>query len=236
MHFLFKNEIVDYDFINNKKNKTILFLHGWGGNKNSFSQTINLTKKNFNVLSLTLPTTKPTTSVWDLFDYVELVNQILKNHSIDSVIIVCHSFGLRIAMLLNKKIKIEKIIITGGAGLKKSNIFTKTALNNNKILLKCEKFKFLFKKIASEDYQNLSVINRQTFKNIINLNLCFATKFNCEMLLFWGKNDRSTKLWMAKKLKKSNQAKLILTNSDHFAYLKENSLFNHAVLNFLNKI
>lgn len=236
MHFLFKNEVVDYDFINNKKNKTILFLHGWGGNKYSFSKTINLTKKNFNVLSVTLPTINTTTSIWDLFDYVELVNQILKSHSIDSVIIVCHSFGLRIAMLLNKKIKIEKIIITGGAGLKKSNIFIKTALNNNKIALKSEKFKFLFEKIASEDYQNLSLINKQTFKNVVNLNLSFATKFNCDVLLFWGRNDKSTKLWVAKKLKKTNQAELILTNSDHFAYLKENSLFNHAVLNFIKKI
>mgnify|MGYP003318850578 CR=1 FL=1 len=77
MNYLFKNEIINYDFFNNKKSETILFLHGWGGNKFSFQQTINLLKNQYNILSLTMPTTNPTTSVWNMFDYVELIENIL---------------------------------------------------------------------------------------------------------------------------------------------------------------
>lgn len=233
MKYLFKNEVVDYDFFNNQKDDTILFLHGWGGNKFSFLQTINLLKNQFNILSVTMPTTQPTTSVWNLFDYVNLVENLLAIHNIKEVIIVCHSFGFRVSMLLNKKIKISKIVITGGAGIKKENIFLKITKNNNKILLKNKKFQYLFKKIASSDYLSLSDTNKKTFKNIVNLNLTFATKFKCPMLLFWGKKDTATRLWFAKLLKRQNNAKLITTKSDHFAYIKENTKFNHEAINFI---
>ena len=150
MKFLFKNEVVDYDFSNNKNNDTILFLHGWGGNKFSFSQTINLLKNQYNILTITMPTTEPTTSVWNIFDHVQLIENILTLNCIQNPIIICHSFGLRVAILLNKKIKIKKLIITGGAGLKKENIFLKIIKNNNRILLKNKKNQYLFKKIESK--------------------------------------------------------------------------------------
>lgn len=233
MNYLFKNEVVDYNFFQNKKEKTILFLHGWGGNKFSFSQTINLLKSQFNILSITMPTIKPTISVWNLFDYVNLVENILSLHSIFEPIIVCHSFGCRVSMLLNKKIKISKIIITGGAGIKKENIFKKIIKNNNKIILKSIKNVNLYKKIASSDYFNLSKSNKETFKNIVNLNLTFATKFQCPMLLFWGKHDKATPVWIARKLKRDNNSTLVTTKGDHFSYIKESSKFNHFAINFI---
>ena len=233
MKYFFKNEIVDYIFINNKHDDTILFLHGWGGNKSSFAETINLTKNRFNILSITVPTIQPTISVWDMFDYATLVENIMLANSIENPIVVCHSFGFRIAMLLNKKIKIKKIVTTGGAGLKKYIKISKININNNKILLKNHKFNYLFKKIASKDYLFLSPINKKTFKNIINLNINFATRFNCPVLLFWGTKDKDTPIWIAKKLKKHNTAHLIITKSDHFAYLKENTRFNHEIIKFL---
>lgn len=233
MNYLYKNEVVDYDFFNNKSNDTILFLHGWGGNKFSFSETINLLKSQFNILTITLPTINPTISVWNMFDYVSLVENLINLHSIKNPIVVCHSFGCRITMLLNKKIVIKKIVITGGAGIKKSNIFIKIIKNNNKIILKSGKFKDFYKLIASKDYVSLSQINKKTFQNVINLNLKFCSKFPCPTMLFWGKIDKDTPLWIAKQLKKNNNAKLITTNSNHFAYINESSKFNHEVLKFL---
>ena len=77
MKFLYKLESIDYDFIDINSEHTILFLHGWGGDKNSFLQSINLVKNQFNVFSLTLPTIKETNEVWSLFDYTELIQNIL---------------------------------------------------------------------------------------------------------------------------------------------------------------
>ncbi len=236
MKFLFKNEVLDYDYHFSNQKKTILFLHGWGGNKFSFQTTINLCKKNFNVLTITLPTTQPTTCVFDLFDYVECVEKILKIQNISSVILICHSFGFRIALILKEKLIVEKIVVTGGAGIKIENKFkklNKIDKNNTKIWLKNNKIKNLFEKTASKDYLELSSINKKTFKNIVNLNLKFLAKFSCPMLLFWGKNDSATPVAIANYLNKNNNAKLIILNSDHFAFLTNNSQFNHTVLNFI---
>ena len=54
------------------------------------------------------------------------------------------------------------------------------------------------------------------------------------MLLFWGKNDTETPLFIAKKLKKLNRCNLIVTNGNHFAYLQQSGLFNNLAIRFLN--
>ena len=182
MKFLFKGEIVDYDFlylreendsnstneniinvsfnqntINFKKN-TIVFLHGWGGNKNSFRSTINLLKYYFNIFTITMPTIQPTNQCWTLQDFANLVLNILKLHNINSIFVVCHSFGFRVACILKTKIDIKKIVVTGGAGPKRTNIFKRIRLYNKKILLMQKRFKFLYSSIASPDYKVLIVL------------------------------------------------------------------------------
>lgn len=235
VNYLFKNEVIDYSFINNEKQDTILFLHGWGGNKFSFQSTINILKPRYNILTITMPTISPTTLVWNMFDYTNLVSNILNLFNIEMPIVICHSFGFRVAMLLKKKFAFNKIVVTGGAGIKKENIFQKINKNNSKIILKHHKFKFFYEKVASTDYLSLSQINKETFKNIVNLNLKFAIKFSCPMLLFWGNNDTPTRPWIAKEILKNNNANLVIVEGDHFAYIKENLKFNHNILEFLSK-
>lgn len=239
MNFLFKGELIDYDFLeineNNKETnrETIVFLHGWGGNKSSFKSTINLLKHKFNILAVTMPTIADMAVAWNLVDYANLVLALCKLHGINSIYIVCHSFGFRVANLLKPQIEIKKIVVTGGAGLKKFSILKKLETNNNKILLMQARFKYLFNSIASDDYKALSPTNKKTFSAVVGVAFNKFCAFSCPMLLFWGKRDKETKIWIANKLKRENDAKLIVTNCDHFAYLKENARFNNEVLNFL---
>ena len=123
MNFLYKSEVIDYDFFNTKNKYTILFLHGWGGNKFSFNSTINLLKNRYNILSLTIPTITPTKETWNMQNFCELILNILRFLNIKNPIVICHSFGFRIALLLNQKISIKKLVATGGAGIKKDNLF-----------------------------------------------------------------------------------------------------------------
>ena len=233
MNYIFHDEVIDYVFFNQHKPKTILFLHGWGGNKNSFAQTIKLLKTKFNILTLTMPTTEQTNLSWQLTDYVELVCNILKALNIKELVVVCHSFGFRVATLLKYKIKISKLVVTGGAGPKKFSMLKKISANNGRILLKQNRFKNLFSSIVSKDYLTLSNTNKQTFKNVVNINTKSLLKFDCPVLLFWGKRDYETPLWIAKKILKINNAKPIITGGNHFTYLHESTIFNHNVLEFL---
>jgi len=227
MNFMFKGESINYNYFGGKED-TILFLHGWGGNLHSFDSTINLLKNKYNILTLTMPTIKPTCQVWLLTDYVNLILNILKMHQYKKLFIVCHSFGFRVVSLLDKQINICKIIITGGAGLKQHNIIEN---KNKQTFLKI--WKFLYNQIASPDYISLSKTNKQTFKNIVNLNTINFVNFNCPILLFWGKQDKETPFCFAIKLKKKNNAKMVLSKGGHFAYLEDNALFNNEVIKFL---
>lgn len=233
MNIIFKQEVIEYEFLDSKKENTILFLHGWGGNLHSFDKTKNLLKSKFNILSLTLPTTQPTSEIWDLCDYVNLVKTIIVSHDIFSPIIICHSFGFRIATILDKILQIEKIVVIGGAGPKKIGILKKIDQNNTKIISRNKNFQKNFKNLVSADYLSLSPINKETFKNIVNFNTIKLLKFHCPILCFWGENDHETPIWIAKKISKINHSKLIKTDSDHFAYLKKSELFNNSVLEFL---
>lgn len=233
MNYIFKTEKIDYEYHNNYHKDTIVFLHGWGGDKNSFSTCFSLIKNKFNYLTITMPTIKETNMVWNMFDYRDLVLNILKIYNLYNVYIICHSFGFRVATLLKDQIKIKKIIITGGSGMKRKNIYKKIENENNLILLKNKINQYLFKKISSKDYLSLTNTNKQTFKNIVNFNTKNLIYFDCPMLLFWGKNDKETPIWIAKKLYKKNRSLLITTKSDHFAYLKEISSFNYELKRFL---
>ena len=233
MNYIFKQEIIDYNFIRNHSTDTILFLHGWGGNKDSFFSTFKLLSTKYNLISITMPTISPTREVWNLMDYVQLVRNILSIYNIKNIIIICHSFGFRIACILKEFITINKIIVTAGAGIKQINIIKKIENENNLILLKYKKFEYLYSKIASDEFKNLSNVNKLSFKNIVNTNTKNMISFKCPMLLFWGKKDTATKYKFAKMIKKKNKAKLISLNSDHFAYLKENAFFNNSILEFL---
>ncbi len=233
MNYIFKQEIIDYEFLPNSNKQTILFLHGWGGNKNSFLTTLKLLSAKYSIISLTMPTTSTTNEVWNLMDYTNLILNVLKLHDINSIIVICHSFGFRVACILKEFFYIHKIVVTAGAGIKTYNLYKKIENENNVILLKHNKFKYLYKKVASDEFISLSDTNKKSFKNIVNTNTKKMIMFDCPMLLFWGKKDSATKYNFAKKIKRKNNAKLITTKSDHFAYLNENALFNNAIIEFL---
>ncbi len=239
MNFMFLGEVIDYDFLcPNSKIKdleidAIIFLHGWGGNKHSFYSTINLLKNKFNILTISMPTIQPTTMAWTLWDYVNLIYSLCKAHNLKKVYIVCHSFGFRVACLLKQKIDVKKIVVTGGAGLKKFSILKKIKTDNNKILLRQAKFNYLYDTVASTDYKSLSKTNKKTFNAVVSIAFNKCCRFDCPMLLFWGKHDKETALWMARKIKQENHAQLIITKSNHFAYLDKNALFNNEVVKFL---
>lgn len=263
MYYLIKSERIDYDYIGGH-NDTVIFLHGWGGDKHSFRSTINILKQNYNILSVTLPTIYHTVSIWQLRDYAETILTLMKLYNITNPIIICHSFGFRVCSYMNAVgIKIKKVIITGGAGIKKDslpysnfktnkkfenilkhiknfkkliknhNFIKKIKENNRKTLLKNKKYRFLFNKIASKDYLNLSSVNRETFKNIVNFNTLNLIQFYCPLMLFWGKKDKETPLNFGKYIKNINKNVFFTSKFGHFAYIDDNIWFNHEVVEFL---
>ncbi len=243
MTFLYKTYIVEYEYIFTNKPKTLLLLHGWGGNKDSFACVKKVLRSNFNLLSISLPPNNlylpnaecsiiPLT----MYDYKQIVLNLLSLLNISAIYIICHSFGLRVSLMLATQIKIEKIVVTGGAGIKlKPNFFKKTTNNFRSIFL--NQNPEYFKKFASKDYLPLSSIDRQTFKNIVNKDLRkYIKQLTCSAFLFWGNRDTATPMKMFKIFKhlKPDIEYKIIKNGNHFCYLTHNQLFIDYCDKFLN--
>ena len=223
---------IKYIFIDNNK-PWVLFLHGWGGNENSFVELYNLLANNYSVVAINLSdiTTNYLNKPLTMYDYVIAVGVILQKLKINNCHIVCHSFGFRVALLLNylKVINLLSIVIIDGAGIKDNSVLVKLKILKFKLVKLLVKIGILSKnilnKFGSDDYKNLNDITKQTFKNIVNYDLKKYIKYiKCKCTIVWGKHDKVTKLKCARYIsRKVKNSKVFIYSVGHFSYM-ENSV------------
>ena len=236
---------MDYDFFQGK-GEFIFFLHGWGGDKNSFKIVKNHIAKNCNMVFVSfagfgdsLMPNKPYT----VSDYAnEVKNLIVSLARGRKVNIVCHSFGARVTAKLASLYSelIDKIIIVDGAGVKprrKLSYYIKV-LKYKRAKARVRKGKAsenILQKYGSSDYKALSPVMKQTFTLVVNENLKKDFKqIKNETLLFWGEKDKDTPLYMAKKLNRwiKNSALVVAKNAGHFSYIDDLPLFIAVINSF----
>ena len=94
-------------------------------------------------------------------------------------------------------------------------------------------------KFGSPDYKVLSPIMKKTFINVVNEDLTKFTKFlKCKTLIVWGKKDKETKPYMARKFNKliQNSNLIFLKNSGHFSFLEKKEDFVIILDTFLKNL
>ena len=93
--FHYKDVNVNYEYIDNKKNKTLVFLHGWGQNIAMMIPIAKPFTKDYNILILDLPgfgkSTEPK-DVWSLDDYTEMLYALINDLKLKNLILIVHSF------------------------------------------------------------------------------------------------------------------------------------------------
>lgn len=236
---------MDYDYIKVNDN-IIFFLHGWGGDKNSFSFVKNhITECSMVFVSFAgFGSTPPPNKPYFVNDYaIDLKNLIDKIAKGKKVSLVCHSFGARVAVkLINLYPElVDKLLIVDGAGLKpkrKLSYYFKV-LKYKSLKKKVKKGKLnseVLNQYGSDDYKLLSNIMKQTFINIVNEDLKdYYKNIKIKTLIFWGKKDTETPLYMAKRINKliKSSKLFVLKNSGHFSYLEEPEIFIYKLSEFL---
>ena len=223
----YKQRLVNY-IVCGEGEEALLYLHGWGGSIDSFKYlALTMPYKNILIDFPPFGQSQEPLSPYTLFDYAQIVYNILKEQKVNKLNIICHSFGARVAILLISlyNVNVEKLIITAGAGIKPKNKIKK--------IFRKIKYKII-KKInknycaGSEDYKKLSFVMKKTFSNIVNLDIAkYAEKINTKTLLIYGDKDKETPIYMAKKLNKliKNSKLIIYKNCGHFAYLENGVQF-----------
>ena len=175
---------------------------------------------------------------YSLDDYVNDVKNFVLENGLKTPHVIAHSFGGRIALKLANDDPefFDKIVLTGAAGLKPKRSLK---YQLKRLVFKCVK-PFLRgrkpKAFYSPDYLALSGVMRQSFVKIITNHLDYTLpNIQNQTLIVFGKNDKETPIYMAKRLNKGIKGSrlLLIDNAGHFCFCTKPEKFNWEVREFL---
>ncbi len=222
-----------------KGNKALLFLHGWGCDGaifKSIATHLNCTSYLIDIWGFGNSDTPPT--AWDVVDYARQLKTFCDEQGLTRFSIVAHSFGARVAIVFASKYPqmVENLLICGGAGLKRANIKRWLRVVRYKLAKTLSKFGVNCRiPQGSADYQALDGVMKATFVKVVNQDLsCFAKCVSCPTLLVWGKRDTETPLWMGKRYNRLiDNSALVTLDGGHFVFCEQQRQFLLIAQSFL---
>ena len=219
----------------------MLFLHGYLSQGASFFYQTEYFKSLFNVHAPDLTGFGNNSFMpypYSLDDYVESVYKYMEEKGICKPHVIAHSFGARIVIkaLVKYPDLFDKIVFTGGAGLKPRWSFKKDLKRKAFKLLKWIFPRRKLHIFYSKDYLSLSPVMKKSFIKIVGEHLDgYIASITNPLLLIYGEKDKETPLYMAKKLHKeikTSQLK-VYKGAGHFAFIDCPHKFNMEVREFL---
>lgn len=215
----------------------ILFLHGWGGSRESLRGIATLFQHTHCVHLLDLPgfgEAPPPPESWGTIDYADLVQQYILDTVQAPVVLVGHSFGGRVTVRLaaRRLALIREVVLLGVPGLpqpalsrRKVRSWIIRVLRRLLIALKPiigeRGVRWHSARYGSKDYQAAGVM-RPVLVKTVNEDLTeSASNIACRTLLVWGTDDTETPPWLARKyteLLGSKATLILLPHKDHHLY------------------
>jgi pimeloyl-ACP methyl ester carboxylesterase len=221
---------LSYTLINPSQDEVLLILHGWGSNKEimiqAFASRLTFYKHIYLDMAGFGKSTNP--MILTSQDYANLTRLFIKALGVKVKIAMGHSFGGKVATLLNPPF----LVLLSSSGVlvpKVTSVRFKIALFK---FLKPLKLAKLHQFFVSNDVKGMNHEMYETFKNVVNEE--FEEHFHSntsQALCFWGKEDSATPLWSGKKIAiLLNNAPLYALDGDHFFFLKHQDFIATTLL------
>ncbi|KLE11824.1 2-hydroxy-6-oxohepta-2,4-dienoate hydrolase [Aliarcobacter butzleri L354] len=222
-NIIIDNKIFDisYEIINPSATKDIIFLHGWGSNKDIMKSAFSRYLKDFRHIYIDLPGfgKSPNEYVLTTNDYVNVTSEFLKLLHSSKEFIAGHSYGGKVATLLNP----QNLILLSSAGILEEKPFdVKLKIFFAKVL-NFLGLRNITKRFRSKDVDKMSENMYATFKNVVNEDFSsYFSDFSNKAFIFWGKDDKATSLESGQKI-----ANLIKKSTfeafegDHYFFIKK---------------
>ena len=212
---------VSYEIINPTASVDLIILHGWGSNKNLMKQSFSPHMSTFRHIYIDLPGFGNSTCniALSTADYARIIELLMININASKDIILGHSFGGKVALLLEPKV----LVLVGSAGIfipKPLKVKAKIAIFKVLKNFGLAKFRSM---LVAEDAKTLSEPMYQTFKSVVDEDFSheFAS-YNGKALICWGKDDTATPLSSGKKIDSLiKDSTLEKYEGDHYFFMKE---------------
>lgn len=215
-----KNFDISYEIVNPTAKKDIIFLHGWGSNKDIMKNVFSSYLKDFRHIYIDLPGFGKSLNNYVLTtkDYAKIVDEFLNLISSSKDIIAGHSYGGKVAVLLSPK----NLVLLSSAGILEEKSFDVKAKIFFAKVFNVLGLRVITKRFRSKDVNTMSENMYVTFKNVVNEDFSFYfSNFSNNALVFWGEKDSATSLESGKKmaslLKKSTFTSY---DGDHFFFVQ----------------
>ena len=226
--------------------KPILLLHGWGASGKSFgvlTRELSLDYKVYVIDFWGFGESEFPKEDAGIFDYANVVSKFIQNIILEPVVVIGHSFGGRVSLIIACEPMVEGVVLIDSAGFRERlSLCAKFSIKRYKTLRKkVEEGKVSAEKLknfGSQDYRNLNPIMRAVFVRVVNTDLTdFAKEIKKPTLIIWGNKDSTTPMRFAKKfLKLIQNSKLEVISGGHFSYLDSPSACVQAINRFLLEV
>jgi len=221
--FLYKGNgfAISYEILNPAQKRDIVFLHGWGSSKALMKQAFGKTLHDFRHIYIDMPGFGSSSCDVALTteDYAAIMELLLREIGASKEIILGHSFGGKVATLLNP----DLLVLVASAGIlvpKPFKVRAKIAIFK---LLKFTGLTALRRFFVAPDAAGMSEAMYQTFKNVVNEDFSDHFKvFKHKALLCFGKTDTATPLWTGEVINTLIiDSRLVAFEGDHYFLFQE---------------
>jgi len=212
---------ISYEILNPSAHYDIIFLHGWGSHKNLMKHAFSAQLGAFRHIYIDLPGFGNSTCNMALSteDYATILESFISMIDATKAIILGHSFGGKVATLLNP----ELLVLVGSAGILVPKPFSVRAKIFLFKLLKFSGLASLRRFFIAPDAKGLSEPMYETFKQVVNED--FTEKFRAfkgNALLCFGRQDTATPLWTAYKIAELIPGSHVVEfDGDHYFFLEQ---------------
>lgn len=243
---------INYNEAGNPDGQPIVLMHGWGCNHTTLRSIEDImVSGGLHVLNIDFPgfgKSDEPRDVWGVMDYADLTEKFLQQTKVDNPILLGHSFGGRVGIILASRIKTNKLILTDAAGVKPRHSLKwyfkvysyKLAKQIYPIIYGSKrasaKIDAARSKRGSSDYNNATPMMRAILSKCVNEDLTHLMPFiSAPTLLIWGENDTATPLSDAKIMEKliTDAGLVSFPGCGHYSFLDNPYGYKAVIKEFL---
>lgn len=211
---------ISYDMCNQNAKEWMIFLHGWGSNKEIMKASFKNLFSDFKHLYIDLPGfgNSSISKAINTQEYADIIELFLQSLHVEKNYIFGHSFGGKVATLLNPNV----LVLLSSAGiLVEKDLSVKVKIRFFK-LFKHILPKSMFKFFASKDVSGMSQTMYEILKKVVNEDFSdIFAKREAKTYIYWGEKDSATPLVCAKKIQSLIKGSYLkVFDGDHFFFTK----------------
>ena len=253
-----KNIVIDgislnYDETGPDGAPAVILMHGWGCDHTTVASIANAINNKLKVYSIDLPghgKSQEPPEPWGIEKFTRLIENFAKELNIKSPVLIGHSFGGRISILMASRNQIPKVVLVDSAGIKPHRSLKyyfkvysfKAAKKTLPYLLGSKQAAKIIDawrgKAGSADYRQSSPMMRSVMSICVNEDLKYCMpQIKASTLLIWGENDTATPLSDAKTMERliPDAGLVSFPDCGHYSFLDNPGQFRAVIRSFLLK-